>query len=130
MNKTMLHEQVKDPLYPDCPIRNVLSRISGKWPTLILLVLGEKSRAVRFKELEEAIPDISQRMLTITLRDLEADGMVTRQVFAEVPPRVEYQLTERGRSILPALTGLVNWAVDNMNDIVADREKHLRKAKR
>ena len=122
----MLHEQITDPLFPDCPIRNVLSRICGKWPILIMLVLAEKERSMRFKELEAAIPDISQRMLTITLRDLEADGMVHREVFAEVPPRVEYRLSERGRSFLPALNGIVNWAVDNIADILADREKHLK----
>ena len=123
----MLHEQIKDPLFPDCPIRNVLARICGKWPTLVLLSLAEKQRRMRFKEIAEAIPDISQRMLTITLRDLEADGMVQREVFAEVPPRVEYALTDRGRSFLPALGGIVDWAVDNINDILADREDYLQK---
>ena len=122
MNKNMLHEQVIDPLYPECPIRNVLSRICGKWPILIMLALAEKKQGMRFKELEEAIPDLSQRMLTITLRDLEADGMVTRHVFAEVPPRVEYELTKRGRSYQPALNGIVDWAVDNINEILKDRE--------
>lgn len=121
----MLHEQIIDPLFPTCPIRNVLSRISGKWPTLIMLVLGEKQHSLRFKEISEAIPDISQRMLTITLRNLEADGMVTRKVFAEIPPRVEYQLTERGQSYLPILNKLVDWAVDNINEIIADRRKYL-----
>ena len=91
-----------------------------------MLVLAEKERSMRFKEIEAAIPDISQRMLTITLRDLEADGMVHREMFAEVPPRVEYQLTERGRSFLPALNGIVDWAVDNITDILADREKYLK----
>ena len=121
----MLHEQITDPLFPTCPIRNVLSRICGKWPILIMLVLAEKQRSMRFKEIEAAIPDISQRMLTITLRDLEADGMVHREMFAEVPPRVEYQLTERGRSFLPALSGIVDWAVDHINDILTDRADYL-----
>ena len=122
----MLHEQITGPLFPTCPIRNVLSRICGKWPILIMLVLAEKERSMRFKEIEAAIPDISQRMLTITLRDLEADGMVHREVFAEVPPRVEYCLTARGRSFLPALNGIVNWAVDNIADILADRKKFVK----
>ena len=65
-------------------------------------------------------------MLTITLRDLEADGMVHRKMFAEVPPRVEYQLTERGRSFLPALSGIVGWAVDNITDILADMKEYLK----
>ena len=123
----MLHKQITDPLFPTCPIRNVLSHICGKWPILIMLVLSEKQGGVRFKDLGIAIPDISQRMLTITLRNLEADGMVTRHVFAEIPPRVEYQLTERGRSFLPALEQIVNWAVDNINDIVDERSKYLKK---
>lgn len=123
----MLHEQITDPLYPNCPIRNVLSRICGKWPILIMLALADKDRSMRFKEIEAEIPDISQRMLTITLRDLEADGMVTRQVFAEVPPRVEYRLTERARSFLPALGTVVDWAVDHINDIITDRTNYQKK---
>ena len=91
-----------------------------------MLVLAGTERSMRFKEIEAAIPDISQRMLTITLRDLEADGMVHRQMFAEVPPRVEYQLTERGLSFIPALNGIVDWAVDNITDILADRERYLK----
>ena len=122
----MLHEQITDPLFPTCPIRNILSRICGKWPMLIMLTLAGTERSMRFKEIEAAIPDISQRMLTISLRDLEADGMVHREMFAEVPPRVEYRLTERGRSFLPALNGIVNWAVDNIADILTDRGKHLK----
>ena len=122
----MLHEQITDPLFPTCPVRNVLSRICGKWPILVMLVLGETGRSMRFTEIGAAIPDISQRMLTITLRHLEADGMVHRQLFAEVPPRVEYRLTERGRSFLPALGGIVNWAVDHITGILADRAEHLK----
>lgn len=121
----MLHEQILDPLYPNCPIRNVLARITGKWPILILLSLVGKSKPMRFKDLTEAIPDISQRMLTITLRDLEADGMLTRHVYAEVPPRVEYSLTARGLSFIPLLNEIVNWGVDNMSDIVKDRERNI-----
>ncbi len=121
----MLHEQVLDPLFPGCPVRNVLSRISGKWPILVLLTLSGKGRALRFKEIQADIPDISQRMLTVTLRDLEADGMLTRIAYAEVPPRVEYTLTPRGASIMPHIQSLVNWAVDNMNDIIADRKARM-----
>ena len=79
---------------------------------------------MRFKEIAEAIPDISGRMLTITLRDLEADGMIRREVFAEVPPRVEYQLTDRARSFMPALGAIIDWAVDNIGDILADRKQN------
>ena len=126
----MLHEQIKDPLFPNCPVRNVLARVTGKWPILVMLSLAGKSSPMRFKELTVAIPDISQRMLTITLRDLEADGMVTRRVYAEVPPRVEYTLTPRGQSFIPLLNEIVNWGVDNMSDITKDREKYHRGAVR
>ena len=123
----MLHEQITDPLFPTCPIRNVLSRICGKWPLLVIIKLGETQGSMRFSEIATAVPDISQRMLSITLRDLEADGLVRREIYAEVPPRVEYQLTERGRSFLPAINGVVNWAVDNITDIIEDRRKHFEK---
>ena len=123
----MLHEQILDPLFPNCPIRNVLARITGKWPILIMLSLAGSSKPLRFKELTETIPDISQRMLTITLRDLEADGMVIRTAYAEVPPRVEYALTNRGRSFIPVINEIVNWGVDNMHDITRDREKFMGK---
>ncbi len=80
-----------------------------------------------FKAIEAAIPDISQKMLTQTLRDLEADGMVHRQVYAEVPPRVEYTLTGRSRSLLPLIHDLVGWALDNLSGIVNDRQAYYKK---
>jgi DNA-binding HxlR family transcriptional regulator len=79
--------EVKDALFPNCPIRNILSRIGDKWSMLVLYTL-ETDEAKRFKELQRNIPDISQKMLTATLRMLEADGLVKREAFAEVPPRV------------------------------------------
>ena len=86
---------ITDPLFPECPIRNILSRIGEKWSLLVLLNLAQhESDSMRFNKLAKVIPDISQRMLTATLRSLEADGLVDRQVFAEIPPRVEYALTE------------------------------------
>lgn len=82
------------------------------------------AKAVRFGELRKLIPDISQKMLTSTLRTLETDGYVTRQVFAEVPPRVEYSLTERAISLIPLIDSLIEWALDNMADILSDRNKN------
>ena len=120
-----MKNQVIDPIFPECPVRNVLSRIGDKWSTLVLLTLdsaGEKP--LRFKAIETAIPDISQKMLTKTLRDLEADGLVLRQVYAEVPPRVEYSLTERSRSLMPHITDIVSWALNNLSGIVKDRQKY------
>ena len=82
-------------LYPGCPIRNILSRFCDKWSLLVLHTLHCSGEApLRFKELQRRIPDISQKMLTVTLRTLEEDGYVKRTVYAEVPPRVEYRLTD------------------------------------
>lgn len=104
-----------------CPIRNVLARIGDKWSLLVLLTLNEYELPQRFSALQRNIPDISQKMLTVTLRTLENDGFVTRKIFAEVPPRVEYTLTERAISLLPHINSLVNWALINMDAIMADR---------
>ena len=85
---------VQDALNPDCPIRNVLARIGDKWSLLVIVTLSG-ARTMRFGALQRAIPDISQKMLSVTLRTLEEDGYLTRQVYPEVPPRVEYSLTIR-----------------------------------
>lgn len=119
----MQHTRVREELFPDCPIRNVLSRISCKWPMLVLYTLSQRG-TLRFNTLRRALPDISQKMLTATLRTLEEDGLVVRQVYAEVPPRVEYGLTERARSLLPILDELVDWAHSNMAAIMSDRQRH------
>lgn len=119
----MQHTRVREELFPDCPIRNVLSRISCKWPMLVLFTLSQRG-TLRFNTLRRAMPDISQKMLTATLRTLEEDGLVVRQLYAEVPPRVEYGLTERARSLLPILDELVDWAHSNMAAIMRDRKRH------
>ena len=79
---------------------------------------------MRFNSLHKHIPDISQKVLTSTLRSLEADGFVSRKIYAEVPPRVEYTLTERAQSFLPQAESLIAWAQNNMADIMADRERN------
>ena len=119
----MLRDQLIDPLFPECPIRNVLSRIGDKWSLLVLLTLEAKTPPVRFKELQRGIPDISEKMLTATLRNLEADGLVLRTAYAEVPPRVEYSLTARSQTLMPLLNNLVNWSLDNFSAILSDRQK-------
>lgn len=91
-----------------CPVRDVLDRIGDKWSTLLLLTLGEGPH--RFGALKRAVPDISQRMLTQTLRDLQRDGMISRTVFPTQPPSVEYRLTPMGESILGPLRALSDWA--------------------
>ena len=116
--------EVKDALFPNCPIRNILSRIGDKWSMLVLYTL-ETDEAKRFKELQRNIPDISQKMLTATLRMLEADGLVKREAFAEVPPRVEYSLSDKGKTLLPHINALISWATDNMDDLYESRRHYL-----
>ena len=115
---------VRDMPFPDCPIRNVLARIADKWSLLVLYTLLLHDRPVRFKELQRSVPDISQKMLTTTLRTLEQDGYVRREVFAEVPPRVEYSATKLTASLIPHLNALFDWAFDNMAVIVKSRADH------
>ena len=122
MNRT----ETRDALFPNCPIRNVLSRIGDKWSMLVIFTL-ENNCYLRFKELQRSIPDISQKMLTATLKTLEADGLVLRKAFPEVPPRVEYSLTDKGKSLLPHIDGLLSWAMDNMGDIMEQRKRFLLK---
>ena len=120
----MARNQVTDPMFPQCPIRNVLTRIGDKWSILVLLTLDGSPSPMRFKSIEANIPDISQKMLTQTLRELEADGLVLRQAYAEVPPRVEYTLTDRSRSLMPLIHNLVDWALSNLSGIINDRKAY------
>jgi DNA-binding HxlR family transcriptional regulator len=103
-----------------CPVRNVVDRIGDKWSVLILLLLAEGD-VLRFNEIHKWIGTISQKMLTVTLKTLEADGLVLRTVYPQIPPRVEYRLTGRGTSLIPHLRGLVGWAAENLADIRESR---------
>jgi DNA-binding HxlR family transcriptional regulator len=98
-----------------CPVRNVLDRVGDKWTILLLAALAAEPR--RFNALHRLIPDISKRMLTQTLRDLERDGLVLRTVHPTKPPSVEYRLSPVGQSILPPLAALVGWAEQNFPTI-------------
>lgn len=118
-----MKEVLKDTVFADCPIRNVLARISDKWSLLIIYTLS-KEQNMRFNIIRRNIPDISQKMLTSTLRTLVTDGYVTRKVYAEVPPRVEYALTPRTLTLLPIINELIAWAQSNMAAITRDREAH------
>ncbi len=120
----MINKNVDYALFPQCPIRNVLSRIGDKWSMLVLFTL-EKYGVLRFNELKLYIPDISKKMLSTALKVLEADGLVARKMYAEIPPRVEYRLTERGLTLIPLINKLIDWAAANMEDIMADRNKYL-----
>ncbi len=123
----MFKSTIIDPVFPNCPIRNVLSRISDRWTILIMLTLEAEGKPMRYTDLLARIPDISQKMLTVALRNLEADGLVTRQAYAEIPPRVEYSITDRTRTLLPHINNLVNWATENLDDILKDRQAFAEK---
>lgn len=115
---------IKDKIFPDCPIRNILTRICDKWSMLIIYTLNAHAdEPLRFNALRKLIPDISQKMLTSTLRTLEEDGFVRRVVYAEVPPRVEYSLTDRSFTLIPIIEELIGWAANNMAPIMKDRER-------
>jgi DNA-binding HxlR family transcriptional regulator len=109
-------EAMKDPANPVCrTISTLLSRIGDKWTVLVVSTLGEGSK--RFNELRREIPSVSQRMLTLTLRNLERDGIVSRAVTPTIPPRVDYALTELGHSLLKPVTELSEWALANVETI-------------
>src|ERR1700712_503314 len=106
----------------DCKaVSGVLARIGDKWSVLIVSRLG--ARPMRFNELKREIGGISQRMLTLTLRGLERDGLVTRTIFATIPPRVDYELTPLGRSLLVPVNALADWALKNAQKIEMARAK-------
>ncbi len=106
-----------------CPVRNVLDRIGDKWSLLVLLVLDEVE-TMRFNEIHKTIGSISQKMLTVTLKSLEADGLVTRTMYPQIPPRVEYNLTQRAKGMLPHIHNLVKWSEENMADIENSRSNY------
>lgn len=107
---------------PACPVRDVLDRIGDKWSTLILMTLANGPH--RFSAVLRAVPDISKRMLTQTLRELERDGLIAREVFATKPPSVEYRLTGLGGTILNPLSVLVDWAKCSHTAITGARQAY------
>ena len=129
--KTMKNPGIAPQEYYDlqiCPVRNVLAQIGGKWS---LIVLGHlKFGQHRFSELRRAMPDISQRMLTKTLRGLERDGLVSRKVTPTIPPRVDYKLTKLGVSILEPLAVLSSWALEKRAEIENSRLAYDKRVKR
>ncbi len=104
----------------NCPVRDVLDRIGDKWSVLILMMLAREPR--RFSALNKAVGDISKRMLTQTLRALQRDGLVERTVYPTTPPRVDYRLTDLGRSALVPLAGLIVWADKRHEEIRTSRD--------
>lgn len=118
----MRRKEEKNTIIEICPVRNVIARFGNKWALLVILILSE-NKVLRFSELKKMIPDVSSRMLSSTLRTLEADGLVSRKVYPEVPPKVEYSLTETGLSLVPFIVQLTEWAQKHMKSIVKHREK-------
>ena len=121
---TQIMKEYADPAA--CPVRNVLDQLGDKWSVLIITALAH--RPYRFGELRREIPDISQRMLTQTLRDLQADGLITRTVFPTTPPSVEYRLSPMGRSFLVPLSAMVDWAFANFPAIKDARAEFAKAA--
>jgi DNA-binding HxlR family transcriptional regulator len=103
-------------------LRAILDRICNKWTLLVVATLDQGT--LRFTDLHQQVPGISQRMLTLTLRQLERDGLVSRTVYAEVPPRVEYALTAVGTSLIPPALALAGWAIEHVPQIEASRAAH------
>lgn len=108
MSRDTTPEDIAHPHVTREEVRSAMSSIIGKWKLEILWVLNERTH--RFGELRRAIPGATQHMLTRQLRELEADGLLTRVVFAEIPPRVEYSITEKARDLQPAFSALVTWS--------------------
>ena len=107
---------MKDPSNPVCrTISTLLARIGDKWTVLVVQTLGDGPK--RFNELRREIPSMSQRMLTLTLRNLERDGLVNRTVTPTIPPRVDYELTDLGQSLQKPICGLATWAMENVEAI-------------
>lgn len=111
-----------NPLEKDCPSREVLARIGDRWTILIIRALADGP--LRYSELARSIDGISQKMLSQNLKLLTRDGLVSRKVYPEVPPRVEYELTDAGKTLGEPLQALLDWAVTHMDDIVAARQKY------
>lgn len=105
-----------------CPLDSLLPRLGDKWTIHVIALLSEaEGNQLRFTELKNSIDGISQKMLTVTLRELERDGLIIRHVFPEVPPRVEYQLTSIGKGMLPSLTSFMDWMQSNWPAIEQSR---------
>lgn len=108
--------------FATCPIRNIVSRFGDKWSLLVLLTISA-SGVMRYSEIEKAIPDVSSRVLSGTLKTLEQDNLVFRKVYPVVPPKVEYSLTETGESLMPIVLSLTAWAKEHFDTIMSHRKK-------
>lgn len=118
----MQKKEEKNSIIEICPVRNVISRFGNKWSLLVILILSE-NKVLRFSELCHMIPDVSSRVLSSTLKTLEADGLVSRKSYPVVPPKVEYKLTHTGLSLVPFIIQLTEWAQKNMKSILKHRNQ-------
>lgn len=117
----MQKKEEKNSIIEICPVRNVIARFGNKWALLVIILLSE-NQVLRFNELCRLIPDVSSRVLSGTLKTLEADGLIARKVYPVVPPKVEYRLTPIGSSLVPLITQLTEWAQTNMQTIMKQRK--------
>jgi DNA-binding HxlR family transcriptional regulator len=124
---TIEPREIPDRTSPGCQaVNSVLARVGDKWSVLIIVLLGDGT--LRFSEIKRMVGGISQRMLTLTLRGLERDGLVKRTIFPTIPPRVDYELTALGRSLRCAVAPLGKWAHEHVGDIHTARERFDKKA--
>ncbi|ARP89967.1 transcriptional regulator [Bordetella genomosp. 9] len=112
---------------PGCAVEATLSVIDGKWKGVILYHLSLE-KVLRFNELRRRLPNVTQRMLTNQLRELESDELIVRTVYPEVPPRVEYRLSERGRTLGPVIRALKTWGDTHMRDVIVKATEPVKKA--
>src|ERR1700736_5921373 len=133
MSTSLKPEHIRVPALPPQPhldtdcrdVASILARVGDKWSVFVIMLLGERTR--RFNELKRMVGGISQRMLTLTLRGLERDGLVTRTVFPTIPPRVDYELTDLGRGLWQPVEALGKWATEHQAEIEAARAKFDRR---
>ena len=122
---TVMGEIKKDEIrseYTFCPIRHVISRFGDKWSLLVLYMLYRSETGIlRFNELRGLMLDCSQKMLSQTLKRLEKSNLISRKVYPQVPPRVDYSLTDTGQSLMPAVTYMIDWAQKHFDEVVSDR---------
>lgn len=124
--KIYLHFMERTEFTPEyfatCPIRNIVSRFGNKWSLLVLLTISGAG-VMRYNEIEKSIPDISSRVLSGTLKTLEQDSLIHRHVYPVVPPKVEYSMTQTGKSLMPIVYSLIAWAKENFDTIMLHRKK-------
>jgi DNA-binding HxlR family transcriptional regulator len=122
----MIRKEIKKDFdMADCGIRNLLDRVGDKWSLMLIDILSEGT--MRYSELDHRILSISQKMLSATLKSLETDGLISRKVYPQVPPKVEYSLTELGKTLLPSIMMLKKWAADSMPAILEARSRMQQK---